>query len=56
MGCLTATGTLARKIELLEGLAFNPDNSSNSARTSTMAVTEEVVAAEKIRRSSAKHR
>jgi hypothetical protein len=54
--CFTSSATPARKMELLEGLAFKPERCSNSARAPIMVVTEETVATEKTNKSSAKHR
>jgi hypothetical protein len=45
-----------KKIKLLEGFAFNPESSSKSASTSLMTCTELREAAEKINKSSTKHR
>jgi len=56
ISCLTSRETPARKIELFEGLAFNPDNISNSARAPRMAKTELQFAEEKTNKSSAKQR
>jgi hypothetical protein len=44
------------KKELLEGLARNPDKFSNSSKTPLIALIDSREAAEKIKRSSEKHK
>jgi len=56
ISCFTRGGTPARKTELLEGLAFSPESSSNSLRATRMAWTESMEPLEKISKSTAKQR
>jgi hypothetical protein len=56
ISCFTSQEAPAIKMELLEGLALNPDKDSNSAKALRIAETELQVAAEKISRSSTKHK
>jgi hypothetical protein len=54
--CFILLDAPAKKMELLEGLAFNPDKHSNSFKTCWITFTDLRLAFEKLSKSFAKHK